>query len=210
MKNRFPLALGLAGLISAGGVVAAINAKAQQAPHGDPASNMMMMGHDRDHESSHEFSAADRAAFFDARVAALHAGLTLTPDQEKLWPPVETALRDTAKTMAEQRKKWRDEPRPADPVQFLKRVSEGSLARGEALKKLADAAQPLYATLNDEQKQRLPILLEHLHPHGMHFAEAGEHRFGPESGEHRGWGAHDHRDHDDHDEDRDHYDHSDH
>jgi len=39
----------------------------------------------------------DRAAFVDARIAAVHAGLKLTPDQEKLWPPVEAAVRDFAK-----------------------------------------------------------------------------------------------------------------
>ncbi|HJZ21063.1 MAG TPA: hypothetical protein VJ226_08900, partial [Bradyrhizobium sp.] len=38
-------------------------------------------------------SAEDRAAFADARIAAVHAGLKLTPDQEKLWPPVESAVR---------------------------------------------------------------------------------------------------------------------
>ena len=32
----------------------------------------------------------DRAAFADARIAAVHAGLKLTADQEKLWPPVES------------------------------------------------------------------------------------------------------------------------
>ena len=42
-------------------------------------------------------SPEDRAAFADARIAAVHAGLTLTPDQEKLWPPVEQAVRDFAK-----------------------------------------------------------------------------------------------------------------
>ena len=36
----------------------------------------------------------DRAAFVDARIAAVHAGLKLTADQEKLWPPVESAVRD--------------------------------------------------------------------------------------------------------------------
>ena len=41
--------------------------------------------------------AADIAAFGDARIAALHAGLKLTAEQEKLWPPVEAALRDLAK-----------------------------------------------------------------------------------------------------------------
>src|SRR5207237_480874 len=42
-------------------------------------------------------SPEDRAAFVDARIAAVHAGLKLTADQEKLWPPVEAAVRDFAK-----------------------------------------------------------------------------------------------------------------
>jgi hypothetical protein len=49
---------------------------------------------------SHEhtrMSPEDRAAFTDARIAAVKAGLKLTPDQEKLWPPVEAAVRDLAK-----------------------------------------------------------------------------------------------------------------
>jgi len=45
--------------------------------------------------------AADIAAFGDARIAALHAGLKLTAEQEQLWPPVETALRDLAKQRSE-------------------------------------------------------------------------------------------------------------
>src|ERR1700710_786748 len=42
-------------------------------------------------------SAEDRAAFADARIAAVKAGLKLNADQEKLWPPVESAVRDFAK-----------------------------------------------------------------------------------------------------------------
>src|SRR5437879_11997852 len=38
----------------------------------------------------------DRAAFTDARIAAVKAGPKLTPEQEKLWPPVEAAGRDLA------------------------------------------------------------------------------------------------------------------
>src|SRR3954453_19414145 len=38
-----------------------------------------------------------RAAMVDARIAAVHAGLKLNADQEKLWPPVEAAVRDFAK-----------------------------------------------------------------------------------------------------------------
>src|SRR5439155_18539612 len=43
------------------------------------------------------FSPQDRAAFAEARIAAVKAGLQLNPDQEKLWPPVEAAVRDFAK-----------------------------------------------------------------------------------------------------------------
>src|SRR3954447_9958556 len=39
-------------------------------------------------------SQEDRAAFADAGIAALKAGLRLTPDQEKNWTAFETALRD--------------------------------------------------------------------------------------------------------------------
>src|ERR1700730_18995801 len=45
-----------------------------------------------------QFGAEDRAAFLDARIAALHAGLRLTPEQEKTWPVFEQAYRDLAAT----------------------------------------------------------------------------------------------------------------
>jgi hypothetical protein len=51
----------------------------------------------REHMQHMRMSPEDRAAFADARIAAVHAGLKLTPDQEKLWPPVEAAVRDLVK-----------------------------------------------------------------------------------------------------------------
>jgi hypothetical protein len=47
-----------------------------------------------------KFSAEDFAAFTDARIAALKAGLKLTPEQEKNWPALEAALRERAKARA--------------------------------------------------------------------------------------------------------------
>src|SRR5579863_10551916 len=44
----------------------------------------------------HQPNPADITAFTDARIAALKAGLELTPDQSKNWPPFEQALRDIA------------------------------------------------------------------------------------------------------------------
>jgi len=49
------------------------------------------------HMQHARMSPEDRAAFADARIAAVHAGLKLNDDQEKLWPPVEAAVRDLVK-----------------------------------------------------------------------------------------------------------------
>src|ERR1700761_4818362 len=46
----------------------------------------------------------DRAALTDARIAAVHAGLKLSADQEKLWPPLETAVRDFVKVRIDRAK----------------------------------------------------------------------------------------------------------
>ena len=42
------------------------------------------------------FSAEDMDAFAEARLAALRTGLRLSADQDKLWPPVEEAMRHAA------------------------------------------------------------------------------------------------------------------
>ena len=113
-------------------------------------------------------SPQDRIAFSDARIAAVHAGLQLTPDQEKLWPPVESAVRDFAKMRidranarmnAEQgdSKDAQQQP-PDDPVARLRERADRMTTSGMALKKIADAADPLYKTLDDGQKRRLRIL----------------------------------------------------
>ena len=43
------------------------------------------------------FSREDAGAFLEARIAALHAGLQLTPEQERIWPPFEQAYRERGK-----------------------------------------------------------------------------------------------------------------
>ena len=103
----------------------------------------------------------DMAAFGDARIAALHAGLKLSADQEKMWPAVETALRDLAKLRADRvaARESADKPNPpTDPIQRLTRRADMMTQSGTAMKKLADAAGPLYKSLDDGQKQRLLVL----------------------------------------------------
>ena len=71
-------------------------------------------------------SPEDRTAYADARIAAVHAGLKLTADQEKLWPPVEAAVREFAKLRidrANARMNSTDDSsqqKPDDPVSRLR------------------------------------------------------------------------------------------
>jgi hypothetical protein len=165
MLSRLPLAIAVAGLMSTAVI-----------------SNSFAADDPQEQNKAHHFrpSPEDRAAFLNARIAALHAGLELTPEQEKLWSPVETALRDLAKLGAAEREKFHDEKRPLDPIARLQQHSEALIARGQALKKLADAQAPLYAALSDAQKQRLPVLAHTIfHPFGhRHFAAAEGWRHG--------------------------------
>jgi hypothetical protein len=112
----------------------------------------------------------DRAAFADAKIAAVKAGLKLTPDQEKLWPPVEAAVRDFAKLridranarMEERRSERGDDARraetPDNPIARLQKRADDMATTAAALKKIAETADPLYKTLDDGQKRRLSIL----------------------------------------------------
>src|SRR3954468_13436805 len=109
-------------------------------------------------------SAEDRAAFADARIAAVHAGLKLTADQEKLWPPVETAVKEFAKLRIDRANARMNPPKddasqkPDDPVARLRERADTMATSAAAMKKIADAADPLYKTLDDGQKRRLAVL----------------------------------------------------
>lgn len=111
-------------------------------------------------------SAQDIAAFSDARIAALHAGLKLNAEQEKNWPAVESALRDLAKQRAERFAARASADRPADPLERLAQRAQLMESRGVALRKLADAAGPLYKSLDEGQKHRF-VLLARLNRYGF-------------------------------------------
>jgi zinc resistance-associated protein len=121
--------------------------------------------------------AEDFAAFTDARVAALKAGLKLTAEQEKNWPAVETAIREAARQrtdrMAERIRNRESRP-DADPIARLRQRADTMTEQAATLKKLADASEPLYKSLDEGQKHRF-VALARLHGRAM------MHR-GPQSG----------------------------
>lgn len=134
----------------------------------------------------HQFSPEDFSAFADAKIAGLKAGLKLTAAQEKNWPALEAALRDAAKARAacaaEAKEKFKDHER-LDVIEGLKLRSKALAARSTELDKVADAAKPLYDSLDDGQKRRFRVLLHVIArghgPHG-HWSHdgAGDHEGG--------------------------------
>ena len=108
-------------------------------------------------------SAADLNSLTDMRVAVVKAALQLTSDQEKYWPPLEEAIRARSKNRIarlERVAELRDNG-PTDalgdrnPVDFMQRRADLLIQRGNDLKKVADAWQPLYKTLSQDQKKRM-------------------------------------------------------
>jgi zinc resistance-associated protein len=142
-------------------------------------------------EHRHPVNPADLAAFTDARIAALKAGLELTPDQQKDWPAFEQALRDVAQ-LRMQRIQARQArmlqggaqqgvtpqpgaaPQPAQgqngPFDRLARRADAMAKTSAALKKVADTGAPLYLSLTDAQKERFKTLARLLRPHPRRFA----------------------------------------
>jgi len=113
---------------------------------------------------------ADRNVLTDLRIDLVKGALQLTPEQQKLWPAVESAIRARAEDrrarlakIAETVGKRADENplevmRNRDPIAFLQRRAEALAQRSADLDKLAEAWQPLYKTLSPEQRQRMAAL----------------------------------------------------
>jgi hypothetical protein len=103
-------------------------------------------------------SMEDRRAFGEARLAALKAGLALSAEQEKNWPAFEQAAREFAKLRLDRMDAMRAAPPSDDPVDRMRRRAAEMTGTGTALQKLADATDPLYRSLDDNQKRRFAVL----------------------------------------------------
>ena len=103
------------------------------------------------------FSREDAGAFLEARIAALHAGLQLTPEQDRLWPPFEQAFRDRGKLRIASVAAAAP-PATEDPIARMQRRADTLLQRGAVLKRLADAAAPLWQSFDEAQKRRFAVL----------------------------------------------------
>ncbi len=128
----------------------------------EPAPGAAMPGHA-------PWSAADMRALTEVKIAGLKAGLELSPEQEKSWPPVEQAFRAIEESGHARQARMRDIVKSEDGIAMLRARAEAMEQRAADLRKLADAAEPLYRTLSGEQRHRLHFLVRmmmlHRQPH---------------------------------------------
>lgn len=116
-------------------------------------------------QETRRLSQADLSALTDARVGAVKAALQLTPEQARYWPALEEAIRARSMgrqqrlaTLAERLRQQGD----VEPFELLRERADNLAQRSAELKKLADAWQPLYQTLNADQKHRMRLLTVHV------------------------------------------------
>lgn len=115
-------------------------------------------------------SAAEPDSITNLRVEVVKAALQLTPSQEKYWPAIEDAIRTRAKhrtarlvNLADRVSDMQDS-NPLElmlnrnPADFMHRRADALAQRSADLKKLGDAWEPLFQTLNPDQKRRLALL----------------------------------------------------
>ena len=130
--------------------------------------------------------AADRETILDAKLAGMKADLQLTADQEKLWSPFEAAVKDAAKARMDAMQKimqTHDQGEHMSPIDHLEAMAD-RLSQGAAdIKKIADAAKPLYASLDDSQKHKFGMLGRMLMPERAQFVTNMIHRHMDERGD---------------------------
>jgi hypothetical protein len=143
-----------------------------------------------------------RSRLEDGRIAMVKAALQLTPDQEKLWAPVETQVRDSFKAREARIEEWKKkreerkaekekdgEHKRADLAARFEKISQRMAERADRMKAFSTAFSPFYASLSDEQKDVLRPLARQLSPgfgnRGHRFADG----WGP-GGRHHGWFGH--------------------
>jgi hypothetical protein len=93
--------------------------------------------------------AASRAGYIldDAQIASIKTRLHLTPDQERMWPAVEAALRNMAYKRAQQ-----------TAARGATRNIQAAAVDPEAVEGLKSAAVPLIMSFNSEQKEEVRSL----------------------------------------------------
>jgi hypothetical protein len=106
----------------------------------------------------------------DSQLKTMKTNLHLTAEQDKLWEPFETAVKDGAKArVLALQKEQGDNLSPMD----RNLAKADRIAQGQAtIEKMVDAAKPLYVSLDETQKHKFVTLGRMLVPERGQFAKA--------------------------------------
>lgn len=117
----------------------------------------------RDRSDRTELTANQMADRAEARTAKMKVDLNLTADQDKNWAGFASAMQDVSKKQADRWIAVRDaraqQHGTIDVLDEMRKNADAQIERANDRKKLADAAQPLYASLNEQQKSRFAEML---------------------------------------------------
>jgi len=117
---------------------------------------------------------ADRGFLLDAKLAGMKAALKLTPDQDKLWSPFESAVRNAVKARREAMRERMDGDERPSPIERLNQMSDHLAKASSRLKLVADAAKPLYDGLDETQQRHFGPLLKTLRPQHSRHRDGGD------------------------------------
>jgi hypothetical protein len=122
------------------------------------------LAQDRQDRSRHtELTANQVSDQADARSARIRADLHLTPEQENNWAGFEGAMRDISKKQADREVTLRadraQQKGSGDVIEQMRRGADSMTEHAVDQKQLADAAQPLFVSLDDQQKRHLTEML---------------------------------------------------
>jgi hypothetical protein len=112
----------------------------------------------RDRSERTDLTASQMVDRADARTAKMKVDLNLTADQEKNWSGFASSMQDISRKQADRRVAMRDvraqQHGSFDALDEMRKSADAQIERSNDRKKLADAAQPLYTSLTEQQKSR--------------------------------------------------------
>lgn len=102
--------------------------------------------------------AADHQVMMDARLGGMKEALKLTANQYPLWEIFETAVRNGDKARVDDMREMMENRERMSPADRLDVMARHMARRAAELKKIAEAAKPFYASLDDTQKRDFGLL----------------------------------------------------
>jgi hypothetical protein len=121
----------------------------------------------------------------DGKIAFALTALKLSPDQTKLWAPVESLIRARQAERAKMMQSWADrKPGDARPSmsERMNKMAEMMGKRAEGAKAFAAVFAPFEASLTDEQKKVIGPVMAELRGGRGKGGHGGGHRWGMHGG----------------------------